>query len=116
MSEKKNLFLIIILLGLFLSIFNNFYQISKYDRYEISTDEKENHSMIKGDIIDYWSEGQKIKTDIQSGKNYFETGGEYRRPYLPSRIVFLFTSLFKKNFIENDKEKKVNIDKKKYFI
>lgn len=116
MSEKKNLFLIIILLGLFLSIFNNFYQISKYDRYEISTDEKENHSMIKGDIIDYWSEGQKIKTDIQSGKNYFETGGEYRRPYLPSRIVFLFTSLFKKNFIENDKEKKVNIDKKKIFF
>ena len=96
MAEKKNFLLITVFIGLFLSILNNFYQISKYDNYEISTDDRPGHSMIKGDIIDFWSEGQEIKQDILSGKNYFETGGEYRRPYLPSRIVFLFVSLFEK--------------------
>ena len=53
--------------------------------------------MINGDIGDFWNEANQIDIEIQEGKNYLETGGEYRRPYLPSRTFYIFSSFFKKN-------------------
>ena len=35
--------------------------IFKFDKYEKSTDNKSNHSLIKGDVHKFWVEADKIK-------------------------------------------------------
>ena len=90
MYSKKGVFFLIIA-SFFLSIlFSNFF-LSKYDRYEISTDEIQNHAFIKGDIPGIWTEAEKIKQDLQSGKNYFMSGTELWRSYLPPRIIAFYS-------------------------
>ena len=96
---KNNWFLILLFTLFLISISNNFYQIKLFDKYEGSKKAPNKHLMITGDIGDFWNEANQIDKEIQQGKNYFETGGEYRRPYLPSRIFYLFSSFFEKNLI-----------------
>ena len=96
---KNNWFLISLFTLFLISISNNFYQIKLFDKYEGSKKAPNKHLMITGDIDDFWNEANQIDKEIQEGKNYFETGGEYRRPYLPSRTFYLFSSFFKKNLI-----------------
>ena len=67
MPIQKNIYIIIISAFL-LSIFTSFLIIKNYDKYEISTDEIENHRIIKGDIPDIWIDGQTIKNDLEAGK------------------------------------------------
>ena len=97
---KKNWFLISFFIFFFISILNNFYQINLFDKYAVSEKNTNKHLMITGDIGDFWSEANQIDKEIQEGKSYFETGGEYRRPYLPSRIIYLFSTFFKKDLID----------------
>lgn len=104
---KNNWFLISLFTLFLISISNNFYQIKLFDKYEGSKKAPNKHLMITGDINDFWNEANQIDKEIQEGKNYFETGGEYRRPYLPSRTFYLFSSFFKKN---------LNTDSGKVFI
>ena len=52
--------------------------------------------MINGDIENFYQEGNEIAKKIRDGDNYFDTGGEYRRPYLPSRIFAFFSLLTSK--------------------
>ena len=49
----------------------NFIHLEEYDKYEISTDEIENHRMIKSDIPDIWIDGEIITRDLENGKSYF---------------------------------------------
>ena len=96
---KNNWFLISLFTLFLISISNNFYQIKLFDKYEGSKKSPNKHLMINGDIGDFWYEANQIDKEIQKGKNYLETGGEYRRPYLPSRTFYLFSSFFEKNLI-----------------
>ena len=96
---KNNWFLISLFTLFLISISNNFYQIKLFDKYEDSKKNPNKHLMINGDIGDFWNEANQIDKEIQQGKNYLETGGEYRRPYLPSRTFYLFSYFFEKNLI-----------------
>lgn len=96
---KNNWFLISLFTLFLISISNNFYQIKLFDKYEGSKKNPNKHLMINGDISDFWYEANLIDKEIQQGKNYLETGGEYRRPYLPSRTFYLFSYFFEKNLI-----------------
>ena len=96
---KNNWFLISLFTLFLISISNNFYQIKLFDKYEDSKKNPNKHLMINGDISDFWYEANLIDKEIQQGKNYLETGGEYRRPYLPSRTFYLFSYFFEKNLI-----------------
>ena len=96
---KNNWFLISLFTLFLISISNNFYQIKLFDKYEGSKKSPNKHLMINGDIGNFWNEANQIDKEIKEGKNYLETGGEYRRPYLPSRTFYLFSSLFEKNLI-----------------
>ena len=96
---KNNWFLISLFTLFLISISNNFYQIKLFDKYEGSKKSPNKHLMINGDIGNFWYEANQIDKEIQEGKNYLETGGEYRRPYLPSRTFYLFSSFFEKNLI-----------------
>ena len=96
---KNNWFLISLFTFFLISISNNFYQIKLFDKYEGSKKAPNKHLMINGDIGDFWYEANQIDKEIQEGKNYIETGGEYRRPYLPSRTFYLFSSFFERNLV-----------------
>ena len=98
---KKNLFLLTFFFLFLTSITNNFYQIKLFDKYEISKKNPDKHLMVNGDINDFWREADQINKDIKQGKNYLVTGGEYRRPYLPSRTFYLFSTVFKKDLLTN---------------
>lgn len=108
---------ITILVAFLLSLITSSIFIKNFDRYEISTDEKENHAMIKGDIPDMWIDAQVIKNDLSSGKGYFESGKEIFRSYLPPRSFALYSYVFNYELFENWEKKIFSSDNKKiYFL
>ncbi len=114
MSIQKNIYIIIISAFL-VSIFTSFLIIKNYDKYEISTDEIENHRIIKGDIPDIWIDGQTIKNDLEAGKGYFESGKEIFRSYLPPRLIALYSYIFDYELFENWDQKIISSDNLKIF-
>ena len=94
MTIKDKTFLVI-LISFLISIAVSNIIIKKYDSYEISTDEIENHRIIKGDIPSIWINGETLKRDLQNGKSYFEAGKENTRSYLPPRLIALYSYIFK---------------------
>ena len=114
-AENKTYF--VILFALLISILMNIKVVNKYDKYEISTDDIENHAMIKGDIPSIWENGEIIKKDLKEGKNYFLAGEENHRSYLPPRLIALFSYIFDYELFENWDKKIINSDNKKiYFL
>ena len=110
----KNKIYLLLLLGLLISTLISIHYIYKYDVYESSSDNVENHHMIKGDTLIYWMHANELKKDFKKNKNFFKTGVEYRRSYLPSKIIYIFSSLI--NLDLSDEFNKIKIDKKKIFI
>lgn len=108
---KKNI--LIILIGLFCSFLFSTYSINKYDIYEISTDNKNYHSMIKGVNANHWKKAKNIKDQLSEGKNYFETGDIYDRNYLPSKIFLLYSYLTGDELIESQNDNKIVTNNKK---
>ena len=113
LKNKENIFLLLLFIGFFFSIANNFYQIEKFDNYASRTS-GDVHSMITNDIANFWREGAQIAKDIKGGKNYFETGGEYRRPYMPSRIFAFFSLITSENLL--DENQKISLENKKIIL
>ena len=108
---------IVILTAFLLSLLTSFIFIKNFDKYEISTDEKENHAMIKGDIPDMWIDAQVVKNDLSNGKSYFESGKEIFRSYLPPRSFALYSYVFDYELFENWEKKIISSDNKKiYFL
>tara|TARA_Y100000591_G_scaffold163579_1_gene141173 strand:- start:218 stop:1516 length:1299 start_codon:yes stop_codon:yes gene_type:complete len=88
--------------------------------------------MIKSDPEKFWRQAHNIKIDIKNGKSFFETGYEYRIPYLPSKILYIYGIIFDEKFYEyknkiyvdeladlddkKEKKIKINIDNKKFIF
>ncbi len=111
--EKKIYSLIFV--AFFISLITSFVLIKNFDKYEISTDNLENHSIIKGDIPDIWIDGQTIKNDLIEGKNYFYSGKEIFRSYLPPRLIALFSYVFNYELFEDWDSKIFSTDNKKIY-
>ena len=77
MQKLKSIYLSI-LIGIFISSFLAIVNLSMFDKLD-----GEKHLMIVGDINLIWQEAEEFKNDIIEGKNYFESGIEYTRTYLP---------------------------------
>ena len=112
--QIKNKIYLIIFLGLLFSTILSFYYVSKYDTYEMSSDNFENHQMIKSDVAKFWRQANDLKNDLNNGVSFFKTGYEYRIPYLPPKILFFLSSLINLEFF--DKIEKIKIDKKKVIL
>ena len=110
----KNKIYLTILSGLLFSTILSFYYVSKYDTYEISSDDFENHQMIKSDVAKFWRQANDLKNDLKNDVSFFKTGYEYRTPYLPPKILFFLSSSINLEFF--DKIGKIKIDKKKVII
>ena len=106
LKSNINIFFLLLFFSFGCSVLNSIYQINNFDNYKETTFAKQSHSMIRGDIANFYYEGNEIAKEIRSGENYFETGGEYRRPYLPSRIFAFFSILMNKELY--DKNNKIN--------
>ena len=92
----------IILISLIISISISFYYINKFDRYEFSSETNQNHAMVKSDPAKFWVRAHNIKQQLNSGINYFKTGEEYRIPYLPSKILYLFSIITNLKFYDEN--------------
>jgi len=114
MSAEKKIYSVIVI-SFIISIIFSVIAINKYDTYEISTDEIENHRMIKGDIPSIWIDGEKIKKDLQNGKSYFDSGGEIHRSYLPPRLIALYSYLINYNLFEDWENKIISSENKKIY-
>ncbi len=107
---RKLLFITII--GFFISTFLSFYNLKSFDRYELSTDEKDQHAMVKGDIVGHWEHAKSIKEELKE-KPYFETGRDHYQNYLPSKILLIYSYLTNDELIIEDQ---VTIGNKKFYL
>ena len=115
-KNSINFFFIFFILAFICSLLNNFYQINFFDNYKKNEILIERHSLINGDIKDFYDEANEIVSDLRSGKNYFETGGEYRRPYLPSRIFVIFSLITNTELYDENNKISKELNKIYFFI
>ena len=113
---KNQKIILLVLLGFFLSILVSINYVSKFDNYEISSDDFENHSMVKSDPLKFWIDAEKINNQIKEGKTYLETGSEYRTPYLPPRTILLFYKITGYDLYDLEKKVKSDNGKLLFFI
>ena len=111
---SRNKIYLLIFIGFLISLFISNYYVSKYDLYESSSDNFENHHMIKGDPKKYWGQANELGKDINAGKNFFNTGQGYRFAYLPEKIIYTFSLLA--NLELMDEANNVIIDKRKIIL
>ena len=115
LKYKINIFYLLLFFSFIFSILNSIYQINNFDNYKKTKILPEYHSMINGDIEYFYKEGNEIAKKIRDGENYFDTGGEYRRPYLPSRLFAFFSLIINKELY--DENYQINKDVNKiYFL
>ena len=88
---KNNSFIhkihIVLILSLLISSLLSAYFVKRFDKYEVTTDLREAHSMIKSDIQSYWVDAEIFKNDLNSKKGFFSSGGEMWRSFLHSKII-----------------------------
>lgn len=100
----NNKIILIILSGLFLSISLNFYFIKKFNIFDHRVSDNHEHHMLKSDPEKFWRQAHNIQIDIQQKKDFFDTGYEYRVPYLPSKILYIFSVIFDEKFYDYDEK------------
>ena len=64
------------------------------------------HGMLVGDTIAIWIEAEHLKKDLHSGKNFFSSGTEYMRTYLPSKLIALYSYAVGEKLFENFENRK----------
>ena len=102
MILKRKIFLIIFI-GFLISSLTSFLNVKKYDQMK----DGKTHGMIVGDISFYWIEAVHLKKDLHSGKNFFSSGIEYDRTYLPSKLIALYSYAVGEKLFENFENRKI---------
>ena len=106
----KRKIVLIIFIGFLISSLTSFLNLKKYDQM----DDGITHGMLVGDTIAIWIEAEHLKKDLHSGKNFFSSGTEYMRTYLPSKLIALYSYAVGEKLFENLENRK--IQKKKWKI
>ena len=117
MKLKTISFLLIFLSSIIFATFI----VNKYDKYEVSTDNKSNHSMIKGDVHKYYSEASFIKKQSEQGVAFYKSGRSYYQAFLPPKLISVFyiltsEDLFLDEIIDDVKFKVKSKNNKNYFF
>ena len=95
--------------------------VDKFDKYEKSTDDKNNHSLIKSDVHKFWVEADKIKKNFQEDKPIYDFGGVFWNSYLPPKFIAFFyivtgEDLYTDKITSDNKRQVKSENKKIYFI
>ena len=108
--SKINIVRLIIFISLLMSIIVSKYNLINYDKFFLNNSgEEQNHIMIKYDAYRYLSHGAEIKSDLENGKKFFETGREHFTKYLPPRLAAAYYHFFDIDLFNNFKDKKINL-------
>ena len=94
---------ILILIGFIYSIINSITDTIKYDKFRITSNGKEAHSIVRSDINQYWTSAINFKKDIEKDKGFFKSGSEIRHSYLYPRIIASYFLTINQNIKENDR-------------
>ena len=96
--KKKKIFLIL-LIGFLLSISYSIFTVNNFDKINLK---KNQNLMVSGDLKLIWKEADIFKKDyFEKNKKYFESGLEYTRTYLPSKLLALYSKIFNFEFFED---------------
>ena len=117
MHKFKSIYSLIIF-GFIISIFLANFNLNKFDKNEseINSYNVPSHLMIKSDIALIWQEAEMFKNDIFAGKDFLASGKEYRRTYLPSKIIAVISIIFHKDLYENYNKRLIKIGEKFIFL
>ena len=112
---------ITIILLFLCAIFFSTFTVNKYDKYETSSDKKNNHSLIKGDVHKFWKEANFIKKQYENKVPFYELGQIYYNSYLPPKLIAAYyiiisEELYLEKYTEDNKPKVKSNNKKNYFI
>ena len=107
---NNNKVYIIIFIGFIYSIFNSITDTKKYDKYQVGSNGKEFHSILKGDIHHYWDEAYLFKKNIKEGKPFLNSFVDAERSYLYPKFIAFYYLIVDKNI----KNKDENFEKNNY--
>lgn len=113
MNKTFNYKIIYSLFFLIVSILISNQYLNKFEKNLFKVGNYEFSSIYQTDSIFYIEEAEKIRTDINSGKKFLESGGAYYFSYLYPKIIFFFNKIVNKDISLIDKNK---IDFKNYKI
>ena len=111
MQKFKSIYFLIIF-GFIVSILLANFNLNKFDKIDGTV----NHPMIGADINLIWHEAESFKKDIFEGKNFLESGKEYTRTFLPSKIIATISIIFHKDLYQDYTKKLVKIGEKFIFL
>ena len=94
--NKNSYIALFFIIGIFFSVSYATFNINKFDKNE---DNK--HLMIRGDILLIWKEAELFKQDLIKNKNIFGNGAEYRRTFLTSKIIAIYSLINKNDLFES---------------
>ena len=105
MNKTFNPKIIYLLICFLLSLLISNQYLLKFENNSFKSGDHEYSSIFQEDSLSYIKEAEKIRTDINSGKNFFESGGAYKFSFLYPRIIYFFNKMINDNEIMalNDK-------------
>ena len=111
MVFRKKIFLILFF-GSFLNIIINFLYINNLNHYEkINSNKEINHYLIKGMNENHWRNAYKLKKNLASGKNFFESSPVYYRNFLQPYINYIYSKITNDPLYELDQNNNLIISK-----
>ena len=113
MNKTFNYKIIYSLFFLIVSILISNQYLNKFEKNLFKVGNYEFSSIYQTDSIFYIEEAEKIRTDINSGKKFLESGGAYYFSYLYPKIIFFFNKIVNNDISLIDKNR---IDFKNYKI
>ena len=115
MNKTFNPKIIYLLICFLLSLLISNQYLVKFENNSFKSGDQEYSSIFQEDSLSYIKEAEKIRTDINSGKNFFESGGAYKFSFLYPRIIYFFNKMINDNVIMAS-EYKIELKNYKLFI
>ena len=111
-NSKK--FLIVLVFGFIISISLSQYNLDNFDKHDGVVSK---HLMVLGDINLIWKEAETFKRDFfEQDKGFLESGKEYTRTFLPSKILAIYSKIFNVDLYENYEKNIVAIGGKYFYL
>ena len=76
--------------------------VNAFDRYEVSTDARESHGLVRGDANKYWLVANRFVQAIRQGESFSSATGEYRLPYLYPMLLALYGQITNLEFLDSE--------------
>ena len=115
MNKTFNPKIIYLLICFLLSLLVSNQYLLKFENNSFKSGDQEYSSIFQQDSLSYIKEAEKIRTDINSGKNFFESGGAYKFSFLYPKIIYFFNKMINDNVIMAS-EYKIELKNYKLFI